>query len=137
MFRILTKFLNYETISYIIFGVLTTFCDFIIYYLLSKYISNYLIKATISFVCSVLFSFFVNKLIVFKKRISSFFNLIKEIVLFYFTRIFTLILMIVLMYLCVDLLKFNEYFAKVVVSFFIIVINYILTKFLVFKKKEE
>jgi putative flippase GtrA len=119
-----------------------------------------------SWICSVTFAFITNKTWVFKSKAVDTMDLIRQTLQFYGARLATLGIETLLMYLCADkysykfihlfgldklnysgkILSFelinspqrlNEMIFKMcIVSIFIIIINYILSKLVIFKKKE-
>lgn len=133
------KCFNYETISYIICGVLTTAVDFVSYTVFRRgdVISVELAQG-LSWVAAVLFAYVVNKLIVFRN-----FNLrprylAKEISAFVAARAFSGVLTWVMM---VGMVRLGgnrgflyEMFCKAVVSAVNLVLNYIFSKLWIFKK---
>ncbi|MDE5781065.1 MAG: GtrA family protein, partial [Lachnospiraceae bacterium] len=99
------KLLNRETISYIIFGILTTAVDFIVYIICSKLLGiNYLVANIISWIAAVIFAFVTNKIFVFKSKSYSISTLINEIPAFFSARIFSLIFSLVFIYMSVVLI---------------------------------
>ena len=127
-----------EIINYIIVGGLTTCVSLLTYYLLTFTILNpnisieLQIATIISWIISVLFAFFTNKKYVFESKNK--FNF-KEIISFILSRLSTLLIEMLLMYLLVTVCKYNDKIMKIVVQIIIIILNYLLSKFLVFKKK--
>jgi len=128
---------NKEIINYLIFGVLTTVISLLVYYTLTNTILNpnndleLQISNIISWIISVLFAYITNKLYVFETKEK---NILKEIIKFFSSRILTLILDILLMYILVSILKFNDQIIKLLVTIIVIVLNYILSKIFIFKK---
>jgi len=124
-----------EIILYLIFGVLTTVVSLLSYFIFSKLFNiNYLISNIISWILSVLFAFITNKLYVFKSNDKTNNKILKEIISFFSSRIFTFLIDMLMMYILVGLLKFNDMIIKIIVQFIVIVLNYILSKLFVFKK---
>ena len=127
-----------EMINYLIVGGLTTCVSLLTYYLLTFTILNpnisieLQIATIISWITSVLFAFFTNKKYVFESKNK--FNF-KEITSFVLSRLSTLLIEMLLMYLFVTVCKYNDKIMKIVVQIIIIILNYLLSKFLVFKKK--
>ena len=136
MKKIYTKYK--EIINYIIVGGLTTCVSLLTYYLLTFTILNpnisieLQIATIISWIISVLFAFFTNKKYVFESKNK--FNF-KEITSFILSRLSTLLIEMLLMHLFVTVCKYNDKIMKIVVQIIIIILNYLLSKFLVFKKK--
>ncbi|MDE6232380.1 MAG: GtrA family protein, partial [Lachnospiraceae bacterium] len=132
------KLLNRETISYIIFGILTTAVDFIVYIICSKLLGiNYLVANIISWIAAVIFAFVTNKIFVFKSKSYSISTLINEIPAFFSARIFSLIFSLVFIYMSVVLIGVNDIVAKIISCIFVIVINYILSKFFIFTNGDD
>lgn len=129
---------NREIISYLIIGVLTTIVSLISYYLLTITIlspNNPLeltIANIISWIISVLFAYITNRKYVFQSKDK---NILKEASKFTLSRVTTLIIDILLMFIFVSILHFNDKIIKLLVQIIIIIIlNYIFSKLLVFKK---
>ena len=129
-----------ELINYLIIGILTTIVSLVTYYLLTLTILDannkvYLqIANIISWLASVTFAYFTNRKYVFKVRNKS--N-IKECLNFYISRISTLLIDMIIMYIFVSRLKFDNKIVKLIAQVVIIILNYILSKFIVFKSSKE
>ncbi len=129
-----------EIIRYLIIGVLTTIVSLAVYYLLVFTILNpnngleLQIANIISWIVSVTFAYFTNRIYVFKKEEKA--N-IKEAFNFYASRISTLLIDMLLMYIFVTKLNFNDKVIKIIVQVVVIVLNYIFSKFLVFNEKKN
>lgn len=129
-----------ELINYLIIGILTTIVSLVTYYLLTLTILDannkvYLqIANIISWLASVTFAYFTNRKFVFKVKNKS--N-IKECLNFYISRISTLIIDMIIMYIFVSILKFDNKIVKLIAQVVIIILNYILSKFIVFKSSKE
>ena len=128
---------NREIISYLIIGVLTTIVSLISYYLLTITIlspNNPLeltIANIISWIISVLFAYITNRKYVFQSKDK---NILKEASKFTISRVTTLLIDILLMFIFVSILHFNDKIIKLLVQIIIIILNYIFSKLLVFKK---
>jgi len=125
---------NKEIINYIIAGVMTTIVSVGSYYLLRIIANNYLFNTVLSWILAVLFAFVINKKYVFESKDN---NILKEMSMFFSSRIITLLIEISTMFLLVDMLKTNDMIAKILVQFIIMILNYILSKFIVFKKGDK
>ncbi len=124
-----------EQILYLFFGALTTLINIVAFYLLDKTGINLALSTIIAFVISVLFAFFTNKNYVFNSKKSGAKRIIYETVAFYASRIFTGLLDLSIMLIFADYLHFNKLFIKILSNIIVIILNYILSKFLIFKKK--
>ena len=125
-----------EIINYLIVGVLTTIVSLLVYYGLTLTImdaNNPLelqITNILSWVIAVNFAYVTNRKYVFKKKNGSF----KELIKFYLSRLATLFIDMLIMYIFVSVLKYNDQIMKLISQVVITVTNYILSKFIVFKK---
>ena len=123
-----------ELISYLIFGVLTTVVNIVVYYVFNTWLQvNYLVSNAIAWIASVLFAYITNRKYVFESKNTSMFN---ELVKFIGARLSTGIMDMILMWLLVDVLSMNSMVSKIVVNVLVIVLNYVLSKVFVFKKEE-
>lgn len=85
----------------------------------------------ISWAAAVTFAYFTNRRFVFESKNK---NMLKEAAAFCGSRITTLLLDMACMFLMVTLLGWNDKAAKIIVQVLVTVGNYVLSKFLVFKK---
>lgn len=128
-----------EIILYLVFGFLTTIVSLVSYYILTLTILNpknailLQIANIISWIVSVLFAYFTNKKYVFDSKTN---KKLKEFFGFFFGRVTTLILDIIIMFLFVSIFHFNDKIIKLISQVFIIILNYIISKFLVFNKND-
>ncbi|MBP2022321.1 putative flippase GtrA [Clostridium punense] len=124
-----------EIILYCIFGALTTIVNIITYYAFSHVFDiNYMISNIIAWIISVLFAYVTNKIYVFKSYNIKVRYLIKEFSTFVSCRLLSGILDIGIMYIFVDVLNLNDFVVKIVANIIVIIINYILSKVMIFKK---
>ena len=123
-----------EIINYLIFGILTTVVNIVVYWLLNTCLNvNYLISNAIAWIMSVLFAYITNRKYVFESKNTSMMN---ELMKFISARLSTGIMDMILMWLLVDILAFNSMVSKIVVNVLVVVLNYILSKVFIFKEKE-
>ncbi|MBQ9853706.1 MAG: GtrA family protein [Bacilli bacterium] len=128
-----------ELILYLIFGVLTMIVSLSSYYLLTKTILNpnkgieLQIANIISWVTCVTFAYITNRKYVFKSKNE---KKIKEILSFYLSRISSLIVEMTLMYIFVTILNYSDSIMKLINQVIITILNYILSKLIVFKKEK-
>ncbi|MDE6726046.1 MAG: GtrA family protein [Ruminiclostridium sp.] len=152
-----------ELCNYVIFGVLTTIVSFGTYYLFRFIFPNensvpdflkWVFKLTavfgtesatvlpvfLSWVCAVTFAYVTNRIWVFESKARGF-HILAEIGKFFGARALTLLLDLLIMFLMVDLTEMHgvlwEFFARVVDSVVVLVMNYVLSKVLVFRKKKS
>lgn len=123
-------------IMYAVFGVLTTVVNMASYYLCFNiaHIPN-VPSTVIAWVLAVLFAFITNKLWVFDSPSFDAKTLGHEIPTFFGARIATGVLDVLIMYLAVDLAHMNPTFWKLISNILVIIINYIASKLVIFRKK--
>ena len=131
-----------EGMRYLVFGALSTIVNILSYWILSKLIFGMLdetLKVNLSeitaFIITIIFAYVTNKLYVFKSKTSGFKNLFKEIVSFTGCRILTEFISIGLMNLAV-ILSINDLIMKIISNIVVIILNFIFSKILIFKKKK-
>ena len=78
--------------------------------------------------------YILNKLFVFKTKNLAKKKLLKEFFSFVLARIFTLFIETFILYLGADIIKINDIFVKVIAQIIIIILNYIFSKLIIFKK---
>lgn len=138
-----------EPILYILFGVLTTVVNILVYYLVADVADvYYLVGNVIAWVASVLFAFVTNKLFVFESKSWIGKVVIAEMGSFFLARVATGVLDMVFMWLLVEFVRIDalfvvagvdkfmsgEMFAKVVVNVIVIALNYVASKLWIFRK---
>jgi len=128
-----------EVIMYLIFGVLSTIVNIGCHFIFTNTIFNpdnpieLTITIILSWIITIIFVYFTNRKYVFE---SSETNKIKEFTKFTTARITTLVMELLIMYISVTLLHFNDKIMKIVSQFVVIVSNYIFSKLFVFKKEK-
>lgn len=127
-----------EIILYLIFGVLTTAANIAVYFICSRFLYLEVIGSNITaWLLSVLFAYLTNRKFVFKSKTEGFSSVLKECMNFFLGRLGTGILDTVIMFVSVDLLAFNDVIMKVLSNIIVIVLNYLISKLLVFRTKGE
>lgn len=141
MNKIKELYLKYkEIINYLIFGGLTTIVSLVTYYICVYTILDpdnavqLQIANVISWIISVAFAYITNRKFVFESKEK---NKIKEASKFVTSRIATLLMDMAIMYVGVTVLRFNDKIMKLISQVVVIVMNYILSKILVFKKEKN
>ncbi len=131
------KLVNYETVSYFIFGVLTTLVDWVSYGVFTRlWEMDYRMATAGSWAAAVLFAFVTNKLFVFRSMALRPKAVWAEFEPFVACRVATGLFTLVAMVVMVDGMGIRQDFiCKVVVSGISLVLNYVLSKWFVFKKQ--
>lgn len=121
-----------EIINYLIFGGLTTLISIVTYALFAKVFNiDYLISNVLSWIIAVLFAYITNKIFVFESKSK---KNIKEITSFFFFRVVSLIMEMIILYVFVDMLHIDDLVTKIIAQVIVIVSNYVFSKVFVFKK---
>ncbi|CDE23496.1 GtrA family protein [Amedibacillus dolichus] len=124
-----------EMILYIFFGICTTAVNIVVYYISFYFLSlGTSISTILSWLLSVIFAYLTNKLWVFNNNATSKGSIIKEIVSFYGCRLATGALDLCFMVIFVDCLHFNNMLMKILSNVIVVILNYIFSKFYIFKK---
>ena len=130
-------FIKYKSIiSYLFFGICTTIVNVISYQFCYEFlnISN-VISTCIAWVLAVVFAYITNKLWVFDSKSFERDILIKEIISFFSCRFLTGILDVVIMYVAVDVFGSKGLIWKIISNILVIILNYIASKLVIFRKK--
>ena len=122
--------LEKELFWYVVFGILTTVVNIVVYFIFSRLGVNYLISNILAWFLSVLFAYVTNRRWVFESNSS---NVLKECGLFFSGRIFSGIIDTGLMYLFIDILSIGDVVSKIVIQVIVVVLNYVISKWVVFK----
>ena len=130
-------FIKYkDMISYLFFGVLTTAVNVAAYYLSYDVAHLPNVAATvIAWALAVAFAFVTNKLFVFDSKSWAPSVALGELASFTLCRVGTGVIEVGMMYLFVDLLSFNGTVMKLFTNVIVIVLNFIFSKLIIFKKK--
>lgn len=141
-----------EVISYIFFGVLATIVNLVSFKIFDAILGEhlYLLTNIISWLITVIFAYFTNKLWVFESKSWKADVVVKELVGFFGARIFSLVveeaglwLMIDIMHMGAmgwDIFGFNlngNMIAKVIMQVVVVILNYVFSKLVIFRHKKE
>ena len=125
----------YDILAYLFFGVLTTVVNYVVYLPCYNllHISAALSNA-IAWVVAVAFAYLTNKPFVFKSHDWSAKTVVPELTKFVGSRVLSGALETGIIFLTVDLLLWNGNVMKLVTSVLVVILNYVASKLLVFKK---
>ena len=127
-----------ELVSYVFWGVMTTVVNYAVYFLLTEGFQVYYLTGNIiAWAVSVLFAYFVNKLYVFQSRDWAWRVALRELWQMVASRLFSLGLEMGILWLFVDKLHYNDAIVKLCANVVVVVVNYVLSKFIIFKKKAD
>ena len=124
-------------ILYAVFGGLTTLVNMAAYWLCYEVLGiPNTVSTGIAWFLAVCFAFITNKLWVFDSKSFDAKTLKHEIPTFFGARIATCLLDVAIMYLAVDVMHWTPIVWKLISNVIVIVLNYIASKLLIFKKTE-
>ena len=130
------KFLTREIISYGIVGVATTLLNlWLTYILYDRFKLDENTVTIIAWFVSVTFAYIFNAVIVFKDYYKDFRTEIKKIEKFYASRIFTYFVEAIGIYVFITRLGLGFWFIKLGLTVIVVILNYVLAKFMVFCKR--
>lgn len=129
---------NKSVLLYLFFGVLTTAVSIVSFFVAGTVLGiNVHIANTISWVLAVTFAFVTNRIWVFDAKCETkkeFFIQARD---FYGGRLATYFVEELILLVFVSLLHFNQDIIKIIAQFVILVLNYLVSKFFVFRKKDK
>lgn len=157
MKKLIKKILNKETLTYLIFGVLTTVVNLVAFkffdliFTSATQLDLTLLTNFIAWVFAVVFAYVTNKLFVFESKSWSGKTLAKEIPTFVGARVFSLGveelgLLIFVTWLGFDRFELDVFglftlsgkmLVKIGLAVIVVVMNYIFSKFIIFKNKKK
>lgn len=145
MKQLLRRLINKETVTYLIFGALTTAVSFatagIAKFLLERAACTDSVVGTvstvISWICAVTFAYVTNRLWVFHSHASGFRAIALEAASFYGGRVSTLLAETFMMWLGYSVIGVNYWITKITANIVVLILNYIISKFIIFRKKKE
>lgn len=127
---------HYDILAYLFFGGLTTVVNYIVYLPcynrlgLSASVSN-----VIAWVVAVAFAYLTNKPFVFKSHDWSWGIVGPELLKFVGCRVGSGLLETAFIFITVDCLSWNGNWMKLITSILVVILNYVGSKLLVFRKK--
>ena len=150
------KILNRETILYLVFGVLTTLVNYAVFWIgLRLFGEAYTLLINVAcFIAASSFAYVTNKLFVFESRSWAPAILRREIPAFFSARIASFLLEEAGLWVCKDVFRVGRYalilpfgeppfrlngilIAKIILSFAVVLLNYLFSKLFIFKKPKE
>ena len=130
--------LQYRSVfSYLFFGICTTIVNILVYYICADILYLTTIVSTLTaWFFSVLFACITNKIWVFSSNSWNMTTLSREVISFYLCRITTGVLDLAIMTVTVDVLRWNGLIMKIISNVIIIILNYLASKSVIFKRRE-
>lgn len=124
-----------ELILYVFFGGCTTLINIISYFACRELMHLPVVPADVlAWLVSVIFAYVTNKLFVFESKSWRLILVLKEGAAFLAARVFSLGVDVAMLYVTVTVLGWWELPMKVLANVVVIVINYIFSKWIIFRK---
>ena len=124
-----------ELILYVFFGGCTTLINIISYFACRELMHLPVVPADVlAWLVSVIFAYVTNKLFVFESKSWRLMLVLKEGAAFLAARVFSLGVDVAMLYVTVTVLGWWELPMKVLANVVVIVINYIFSKWIIFRK---
>lgn len=128
---------NITVMRYLILGVLTTVINIAIFAICFKVLKVPNIPSNIiAWIGAVMFAYITNRKAVFNSKATNIKEILREIVTFFASRLLTLGVDLVIMHVTVTVWNLNEMIMKILANIIVIILNFILSKLIVFRKKK-
>ena len=124
-----------EQLLYLFFGGLAFIVNVSVYALM-ELIVHHLAANIVAWIAGVLFAFWSNKKWVFQSNVMSTGGVLKELASFSAGRLITLGLEELILWIGIDLIGMGSMFIKIAAQVVVTIVNYIISKWLVFKKND-
>lgn len=132
--KIIKKFLTKEVITYVIFGVLTTLVNLIIFYIMASTLNvEENISNAIAIIVAILFAYFTNRKWVFNSNAETLKEKLNEFGKFMIGRAFSMVVELIGFFIMFNILNIQEFISKIIISIIIIIMNFFISKFFAFK----
>ena len=139
MLNLKNVFIKYQSfLLYVIFGVLTTIVNIIVFFILYNMLhTGHNIAYVVAWFWAVLFAYLTNRVWVFHSTSSTTADIVKEVWQFYLARVLTGIIGYFILTFGVDLLHQDANIWNIIQNIFVIVSNFVLSKLIIFKKDND
>lgn len=128
---------KYKAASIFVFGGLSFIVSIATYALFNVGMNiNELIANVLSWIITVMFAFLTNRVWVFQSTTNGVAEFVKQMLVFYSGRVITLVVEEVILLVFITWLGFNSMLIKVIAQVIVILLNYVISKLVVFRKKE-
>ena len=126
-----------DILLYGIFGVLTTVVNIATYWVAAHPLGlSVMVSTVIAWIAAVLFAYVTNRKWVFHSQAEGTKEIVQEVVSFFTCRLATGVVDWVCMFIFVDLLHFNDVIIKAAANVLVIILNYVASKLVIFKKRK-
>ncbi len=138
MFNLIKRMLANDKIRYLIAGGCTTLVNLVAFFLLRNLTNiNRNFCNAIAIAMAIAFAYFANKLFVFESKKLGVAGTITEAISFVGMRLVSMLVEILGFALLCDSFRLNELVSKLLVQVVVLVLNYLFSKLIVFKKEKK
>ena len=124
-----------DVIPYLFFGVCTTLVNVVVYWVAAHPLHLSVMASTvIAWLLAVLFAYVTNRKWVFHSEAKDARAVLKEMASFFACRLATGVVDWLCMYIFVDVLQWNDMVIKIAANVLVIILNYVASKLIIFKK---
>ena len=132
--KLLQKYRSF--ILYLIFGVATTVINVVVYFKVAHVVNiSPVFSTAIAWFFAVLFAYITNRIWVFESQVKGVWDIFIEATSFFGCRLGTGVLDVVVMYIFVEQFMFNDILIKILDNILVIILNYIASKWVIFRKR--
>lgn len=126
-----------ETISYLVFGILSTIVNIATYTFCSRILNiNFMISNIIAWFAAVIFAYITNKFFVFESKNTDLKFILKELTSFMSCRVLSGVTELILMYIMIKFMLINDFIVKIITNIVVVLLNFIFSKLIIFKNNK-
>ncbi len=138
MLEFIKKCLLSDKLRYLIAGGCTTFVNLISFFLLRTFTDIERNVCNVIAICmAITFAYFANRFFVFRSRTKGIWGVLREVVSFVSLRMVSMAVEVLGFAILCDSFRLNEPVSKIFVQVIVLILNYIFSKFFVFKKTKR
>lgn len=127
-----------DVIPYLFFGVCTTLVNLVVYWFAAHPLAWSVSASTVAaWILAVLFAYVTNRKWVFHSAARTASDILREMASFFSCRLATGLLDLGCMFLFVDVLGWNDLLMKTLDNILVVILNYVASKLLIFRKRSE
>ncbi len=124
----------HSILMYLVMGGFATVINVVAFWFFASFLGwDYRLANTIAWILSVLFAYFSNKKYVFESYTPGLREKLAEFTSFVGFRFITFLVDMALMVVFIDVFFMNETWAKILVNIVVLVLNYVFSKWIIFK----
>ncbi len=128
----------HSIMMYLVMGGITTLINIVSFWFFASFLNwDYRIANTIAWILSVLFAYLSNKKYVFESYTPTWKDKLREATSFFGFRFLTYLVDMLMMVVFISMLNVNETWSKIWVNVIVLVLNYVFSKWIIFKIQKK